>query len=850
LWSPGARLSEGQGPPSDTFATLLRRHRLALGLSQEDLAERSGLSVRTIANLEQGRATRPHRYSVESLGNALGLPEPERRHFDQSARVPAAGVYTPTAEPKSLPVPRQLPASVADFVGRAQELGALTAISDHVSAGAAVVISSIGGTAGVGKTALAVHWAHQAADRFPDGQLYVNLQGYDLASPLTVAQALTRFLAALGVAAAEMPAGIEEMAAMYRSMLAGRRLLVVLDNANHVEQVRPLLPGSSGCMAVVTSRDSLPGLVARDGARRLTVPPLPRTEAVSLLRILIGRRVDLEPGASDAMAAQCCRLPLALRVAAELAAARHDVQLADLVRELASQQGPLDQLDAGDDPRSAIRTVFSWSYRYLQPAAAKLFRLLGPQPCAEVDCYTAAAIAGFSPQSARQVLEQLARAHMIQRAGPIRYAMHDLLRAYARELAVAHDPEEIHDALTRQFDYYLHTASCAMDMLFPAERGRRPRITGPPTPVRSLSSDRSARAWLDIERTNLVTAVAHMTGSGRLEPAIQLASTLFRYLDTGGHFADAQTVHNCAREAASRLGDHAAEATALINLGSVRFRQGYHRQAASHFEHALEMHRKTGDPLGRIRALNNLGLANLELGNHTLAGQYFEESFSLSDAAGERVSRARALDHLGVVALKAGDYAQAFIRLERALAAFRDIGDSMNESGAILKLAQIDLRQQDPAQASVRGRQALELYRKIGDRTGEADAFCVIADAELQLGTYGDAISHIRQSLLLYRKIGSKSGEGRALNVLGDLLLATERLEKARCAHIAALRISVQTGDREEEARSHSGLAAFYESTGDPDKAHTHRQRGLGIYAGLHNPIEPAATPGQHQPSR
>jgi tetratricopeptide (TPR) repeat protein/transcriptional regulator with XRE-family HTH domain len=832
-------VSDRQVSASDTFGTLVRQHRLALGLSQEELASRSGLSVRAIADMERGRTARPRRYSVQSLSDALGLPDPLRHQLDRAARVFASGLIQPPAtETRPLPIPRQLPASVASFVGRTRELQALTDISEDVTrAGGAVVISSIGGTAGVGKTALAVHWAHQSEDRFPDGQLYVNLQGYDLAGPVTVAQALAGFLAALGAPAADLPAEAEQLASMYRSMLADRRLLVVLDNANHVEQVRPLLPGSPGCMVLVTSRDSLPGLVARDGARRLTVDLLPHAEAVSLLRSLVGRRVDAEPAAAKALAARCSRLPLALRVAAELAAARPATKLADLVNELTGQQQQLDLLNAGDDPRATVRTVFSWSYQYLQPETAGMFRLLGSHPGAEVDCYSAAALAGVSLQAAGGILERLARAHLIEPDGPVRYRMHDLLRAYARELAVTQQSEATHDAVTRLCAYYLYTASTAMDVLIPAERGRRPRVARPATSVPQLGTEQSARAWLDAERANLVAAIAYMASNGGLHQAVELAATLFRYLDLGGHFTQAETVHAAARQAALQLGDHAAEATALVNLGSVSFRRGHHRQAASYFEQALELCSKADTPIGRIRALNNLGLANLELGNHTLASQHFQECLSLSADMGELVSRARALSHLSVVDIKRGNYRQAIGRLEQALAAFREIGDPIDESGVLAKLAMIDLRQQAPAHASVRARQALKLYRQTGDRTGEADALVLVADAELLLGSYKNAMSHIRRSLMMHREIGSKSGEARALNVLGDLLLATGRSTQARRAHISALSISNQTGDREEEARSHSGLAVGYEATGDEVQANTHWQRALSLYTDLHGPV-------------
>jgi hypothetical protein len=322
----------------------------------------------------------------------------------------------PVADNSALTKPRELPASVRSFIGRSNELQTLTELLDHAdeNAAGAVVISAIGGTAGVGKTALAVHWAHQVADRFPDGQLYVNLRGYDPDQPMLAAEALARFLRALDGPGQDIPADEAERAARYRSLLAMRRMLVVLDNARDAEQIRPLLPGSPGCLVLVTSRDSLAGLVARDGAVRLDLDLLTPTDAVGLLRELIGLRVDADSGAAAALSEYCCRLPLALRVAAEIVVAQPSVLLAELAAELADQQQGLQRLDAGGDPRTAVRAVFSWSYRYLKPDAARAFRLVSLHPGPDLDLYAAAALTDTSLTRARSLLDQLARAHLIR----------------------------------------------------------------------------------------------------------------------------------------------------------------------------------------------------------------------------------------------------------------------------------------------------------------------------------------------------------------------------------------------------------------------------------------------------
>jgi DNA-binding SARP family transcriptional activator len=388
------------------------------------------------------------------LADELGVePGPELRRLQERILAADAGL---DPEPAGGPaiggraqIPRELPADVDRFTGRTAELAELdrllTADGSPGPAGPAgsvlstgpPVICAVAGTAGVGKTALAVHWAHRVRDAFPDGQLYVDLRGYDPGEPVPAADALARFLRALGVPGQDIPADSPERAARYRSLLDGRRALVVLDNAASVEQVRPLLPGTPSCVVVVTSRDSLAGLVARHGARRLGLGLLPLGGAVSLLRELIGERVDADAAAAVALACQCAHLPLALRVAAELAAARPDLKLARLAGELADEQRRLDLLDAGGDPRTALRAVFSWSYRRLPADAAQAFRLAGVHPGSDLDAHAVAALTGASAEQAGDLLRQLARGHLVYPTAPGRYAMHDLLRAYAASLADA-----------------------------------------------------------------------------------------------------------------------------------------------------------------------------------------------------------------------------------------------------------------------------------------------------------------------------------------------------------------------------------------------------------------------------
>jgi transcriptional regulator with XRE-family HTH domain/tetratricopeptide (TPR) repeat protein len=456
------------------FGPVLRRYRVGAGLTQEELAQRAGLSVRAVSDMERGRTRKPFLRSVRQLANALGLPPAERALLIAAAEPEASlRVLMPVpaqAEPAGgrrfvPPVPRQLPSGAARFTGRAAELGTLAGLAELSARedGTTVVIS---GTAGVGKTALAVHFAHQVAADFPDGQLYVNLRGAGPTGvPAAPQEAIRGFLTAFGLGAEVVPPDGDARAALLRSLLAGRRVLLVLDNALDEQQVRPLLPGSAGCMTVVTSRNQMAGLAATDGARLLDLRVLSGTESVQLLAARLGgERVADEPEAAARVSTLCARLPLALSVAAARAATRGGVPLAALADEL-RRHNPLDALETGDQV-SSVRVVLSWSYRGLSPSAATMFRLLGLHVGTDISLPAAASLAGVPPPQARSALGELARANLLTEYQPDRYACHDLLRVYAAELARAIDGEAgCHAALKRILDYYLHTARAASQRL-------------------------------------------------------------------------------------------------------------------------------------------------------------------------------------------------------------------------------------------------------------------------------------------------------------------------------------------------------------------------------------------------
>jgi transcriptional regulator with XRE-family HTH domain len=577
-----------QTPASSSFGALLRRHRMALGLSQEELADRSGLSVRAISDMERGRTARPHRITVQSLADALSLREPERPRFERSARV-LGGTASPDGPPGRDAL-HQLPGAVPQFTGRADELDALTQILDGARAGGpgTVVISAIAGTAGVGKTALALHWAHQVARRFVDGQLYVNLRGFDPSgSALTAAEAIRGFLEALGTPPERIPASPETQAGLYRSLLSDKQMLIVLDNARDEQQVRPLLPASTGCMVIVTSRNQLSGLAAIEAARLLTLDVLAHSEAVQLLAARLGaRRAAAEPDAISRIARLCAYLPLALAVAAARAAARPALPLAVLADELINAAGRLDALDTGD-PAASVRAVFSWSYRQLTAESARMFRLLGLHPGPDITVAAAASLAATGADDARRMLGELARANLIVEQVRGRYGFHDLLRAYASAQARAHDSgSERQAAIARMFDHYLQTGFGAALLL----RRNRDTMT-PPPPQAGVEPEEfagfdQAMAWFQGEHRVLPMLVGQAAQSGLDLLVWQLGELLTTFFDRRGYWEGLRSAQQIVLSASVRMSDQDKQAAACHRLGQSCNRLDYRDEARAHFGQA------------------------------------------------------------------------------------------------------------------------------------------------------------------------------------------------------------------------------------------------------------------------
>jgi DNA-binding SARP family transcriptional activator/Tfp pilus assembly protein PilF len=844
LWR-GAPFGDLDVPVLDDWAHRLAQHRmlavetlyqaeLACGLDAAIIAELTDL-VREHPLRERLHAllmTALHRAgrrseALEVYGRAretlvaeLGLePGPELRELQQ--RILAGD----PAESEST-VPAQLPVDVRGFVGREAELAELDGL---LSTNGPVVISAVAGTAGVGKTALAVRWAHRVRDRFPDGQLYVDLRGYGPDQPVAPDDALAGFLRALGLDGAAIPQDVAERAARFRTMVDQRRMLIVLDNVRTVEQVRPLLPGGSSCAVLVTSRDSLAGLVVREGAHRLDLDRLPVGDARALLHELLGDRVDAESEATDALVERCARLPLALRITAELIRSQPARSIADLADELADQQGALDLLDLDGDPHAAVRAVFSWSYRQLDGAVARVFRLLGLHPGHDLDAYAVAALAGAELRAARRALDVLLRAHLVDRTPDGRYQPHDLLRAYAAGLSTSTDTDgERRAAIRRLFEYYLYTASAAMDLIAPHDLPR-PEVPESECDAPTFSADDHAFRWLDAERANLLEVTQHG------EPAfvIQMSETVWRYLDIGGYLDDATTLHTRALEVATIQGDRLAEANARRQLAVALNRIGDNREVIDHLERALAVYEQAEDRSLHAATLSFLGVVYSKKGELQEAERRFEKASALAGRSGiwklhaaVMLNRARNLESLGRFEEALRDYGDA-------LALCQSKGDKQIATNALQALARGFLRTGRHEEAYDHARQGLQLARETGYRSLEADCSRVLGIASWMCGDPEQALRYHDEALVTARAVGDTELIAEVLNALGATHAGAGRPDEALRCLDEALAVATEADHREVQAHAHAGLAEVHAELGDRTMASEHWRQALGYYEDL-----------------
>ncbi|MGH3250480.1 MAG: BTAD domain-containing putative transcriptional regulator, partial [Trebonia sp.] len=710
----------------------------------------------------QAEALAVYQQTRTALVAELGVePGHELRDLQQrilaggQALAPLAMLAAPGTADVPVPhAPRQLPAAVGCFTGRAAELAALTGLVDRRSGAAAatVVISAIGGMAGVGKTALAVQWAHAAAGRFPDGQLYVNLRGFDPSgTPVTAPEAIRGFLDALGVAPESIPASPEAQAGRYRSLLAGRRMLIVLDNARDEQQVRLLLPASAGILVLVTSRSQLTGLAAADGARLLSLDVLPHGEATELLAARIGpARAAAEPRAVSEIASLSACLPLAVAIAAARAVTRPSLALAALADELRDASGRLDALDAGD-PVASVRAVFSWSVRQLSREAARMFWLLGIHPGPDIGAPAAASLAGCGPAQARRDLGELARAHLITERVGGRYGLHDLLRAYAAEQGHEADTDLERDAaIGRVLDHYLQTAACSALLLNPSHE---PVVLATPSPdaaPEQPADHQQALAWFEEEHQVLLAAVTLAAQSGFRVHAWQLSWALVPFLQTRGHWQEWAATQRIALSAATRRADVAGQAVCSRLLAAAYSDLGDYGESARLFTASLTMYQQLGNRLGEAKVQHNLAVLAEGQGRYADVLGHTEKALRLYQALGDKASEAAALNNVGWTHGLLGDYEQARAYCRQAMALCTEVGHHLLEGYVWDSLGYAEHHLGNLGEAAACYQRALSLHRETGDRFTEAESLTHLGEACQAAGELAQARTAWREALAIF----------------------------------------------------------------------------------------------------
>lgn len=685
---------------------------------------------------------------------------------DGTAPATSTGPADPVrTEGTALPVPAQLPAATGAFIGRRHALAALDALLAAVEAGQPDTVTAvITGTAGVGKTALVNHWAQRHRDKFPDGQLHVNLRGFDPAgTPVSAAEAVQDFLDALGVSHHRIPTSLAAQLNLFRSLLAGRRVLLVLDNARDATHVRPLLPGSPTCLTLITSRNQMPALVAAEGAHPVPLGLLDPEESQALLAHRLGPHRTLgEPGAAAGIVARCAGLPLALAVVAARAATHPHFPLAAIATELRDAPRRLDPLTGGDATID-VRAVFSWSYQQISPAAARLFRLAGLCPGPDLGVAAVASLAGIPRPTARPLLAELVNAHLLTEHQPGRFVTHDLLRAYARELAEADPATERRSAVHRLLDHYLHTAHAAELLLNPP---RGPIPLDPPRPgvTPERFADRAAAlTWFAAERSVLLAAVAQAAEAGLHTHAWQLPAALVTFLDLRGHWHDWIDTQQTALASAHRLGDRAAEAHVHRLLGSAAIRLGRDAQAHGHHSRALALFQALDDPVNEAFTCRSLAWIADRAGDHRAALGLDLRALDLFRRVGHRDGEAKTLNSIGWCLTQLGDHAGAIDHCERALILLDELDDPGGIAVTLDSLGHIRRRLGEHDLACDLYRRARELFARLGDRHGEAEAAMNLGDTRHERGDHAGAGRAWRHALAILDDLGDpKSAQIRS----------------------------------------------------------------------------------------
>ncbi|MEV4471487.1 tetratricopeptide repeat protein [Nonomuraea sp. NPDC049504] len=756
-------MSAGIVQEGQSLGALVRAWRNRALLTQEELASKTGVNVRTIRRLEGDAVERPRSRSLRLLAEALQLDPLEQAAFAAAAQ---AGPPPPPAEEASgaepeggRRVPRQLPVGVSRFAARTEALAELDQLLRPQADGAATRICVVSGMAGVGKTCLALHWAHRARGRFPDGQLYVNLKGFcpsgDAVDPR---DALGMFLEALGVPPRQIPDDLAARSALYRTTLSDRRVLIVLDNALEAEQVKPLLPAAPSCAVLVTSRNTLTGLVATEAAAALTLDLLRDDEARELLAGRLGAaRVAAEPEAAGAIIARCAGLPLALAITAAHAAT-HALTLASVAAQLGDRRRRLDTLDAGD-PAADARAVFSWSYRTLSAETARLFRLLAVHPGPDLTLAAMASLAGVTRERLRALVGELRSAHLLTEHLPGRYSLHDLLRSYAAELVRPHAAER-RAALHRLLDHHLHTGHAAARLLNPHREPITLALRQAGVTVTAFDGYEQAFAWYASEHRVMLGLISRAAAEAFDVHAWQLVWVVTDFLYRQGHWDEWRATQRAGLAAAERLGDVRAQAIAHRGIAMACSNLGRHVEAQPHIRLALDLYDRLGDRVGQAHTHVNLCALLYRQGQYAEALHHGTRALRLYVAADDLIGQAMALNTTGNVLVETGEYEQALRYCRRAAA----------------------------------------LYEQLDDPNNQALTWDTIGHAYHRAGRHSDAVAYYRRAAAVFEELDSRSFLAQTLVNLGDVHATAGGREQARAAWRRALDLLAESGQPQADA--------------------------------------------------
>jgi tetratricopeptide (TPR) repeat protein/transcriptional regulator with XRE-family HTH domain len=797
-----------------TFARLLRKLRTDAGFTLEELAFESDVGVRTIGDLERGATRRPHKAIAEKIARALGLDGPDLAAFMEASRghvlrgVPAA---------TEVPAPaRALPPDTRAFTGREAELRQL---ADPAG------VYAISGMAGTGKTTLAVHAAHRLASGCPDGQISLSLHGHTPGrGPVQPVDALASLLHIAGKTASQIPDDLESRIGAWRTYLAGKRMLLLLDDAADSEQVLPLLPGTSESMVIVTSRRRLTEL--RD-ARLMNLGILHADEAAEMLVNLTGRPdVRLDASVRE-LARLCGYLPLAMGLMASKLASHPAWSAGQMVVRLTAARSRLDLMQG---EKLSVAGAFDLSYRDLTPAQQRMFRGLGSHPGTDIDAYAAAALDDTDPDSAGRVLDALYEYSLLSEWPSGRYVLHDLIHEHARALAAADEGAGVDGAMRRLLDYYLHTARVADRYLARRTAAGVPvAITAAPAFAPSLSTLDEAIAWMEAERGNLHDAAEYAASRGFLDHAIAIPSAMHSFMISAGYWAEAMTLQHVALSAAGDAGDDAAAADALTDLTRLRYTTGDFTGGFGIVAGALEMQRRLGNKLGEANALCCLAQLQYATGDYKGAAESLTESLDLCRELADRIGEARARYILGVVEYETGKYPVAIDSLTEALGLFRRRGHRLGEAGAVAYLGAVQRETGDYPSSIANQKESVRLYRLLKDRHEEAGALYFLGAVQYLIGDYAEADTNLNAALDIYCDVGDRFGEAGVRNEIGVLL----RLQGDHAAAIEslnhALKLFQDLGSRNGEAEVLGNLGAAQCLAGDHATALGNLNRALQL---------------------